>query len=174
MDLKLENKVNDAIEQLKLLSPDDINFQQMDPIAKMMLVALLNETQKIQDHIDDIDQRIVERYCSDFIPRQKVEAVPAITLINPTFKTNKDAENIQIGSGVFFSYKTERRKQPLNYIPLFNTLAIPYSDIIVLHQNNEYCKSTDMYKPNRLWICIKTCAEIESIKGLSVFIKGTN
>jgi hypothetical protein len=173
MELELENKVNDAIEQLKLFSPDDINFQQMDPVAKMMLVALLNEAQKIQDHIDDIDQRIVERYCTDFIPRQEVEAVPAITLINPTFKTNKDDESLQIGAGTFFSYKIEGRKQPLNYIPLFNTLAIPYSDIIVLHQNNEYSKNAYMYKPNRLWIGIKTNAEIESIKGLSVFIKGT-
>lgn len=174
MDLELENRVNDAIEQLKLLSPDDINFQQMDPIAKMMLVALVNETQKIKDYIDDLDQRIVERYCTEFIPRQKVEATPAIALINPTFKTNKDTESVQIGTGASFSYKTEGRKQPLNYIPLFNTLAVPYSDIIVLHQNNEYSKSADMYKPNRLWIGIRTSAEVESIKGLSIFIKGTN
>lgn len=174
MDLELENRVNDAIEQLKLLSPDDINFQQMDPIAKMMLVALVNETQKIKDYIDDLDQRVVERYCTEFIPRQKVESTPAIALINPTFKTNKDIESVQIGTGASFSYKAEGRKQPLNYIPLFNTLAIPYSDIIVLHQNNEYSKSADMYKPNRLWIGIRTSAEIESIKGLSIFIKGTN
>ena len=130
MELELENKIKDTIEQLKLFSPDDINFQQMDPIAKMMLVALLNETKKINDYISVLDQRIVERYCTNFIPRQKVEAMPAIALINPTFKTNKDAESIQIGTGAFFSYKTEKRKQPLNYIPLFNTLAIPYSDII--------------------------------------------
>lgn len=173
MELELENKIKDTIEQLKLFSPDDINFQQMDPIAKMMLVALLNETKKINDYINVLDQRILERYCTNFIPRQKVEATPAITLINPTFKTNKDAESIQIGTGAFFSYKTEKRKQPLNYIPLFNTLAIPYSDIIVLHQNNEYSKNADIYKPNRLWIGIRTSAEIESIKGLSIFIKGT-
>ena len=174
MDLELENRVNDAIEQLKSLSTDDINFKQMDPVVKMMLVALINETQKIKDRIDDLDQRIAERYCTNFIPRQEVEAMPAIALINPTFKTNKDAESIQIGTGAIFSYKTEGRKQPLNYIPLFNTLAIPYSSIIVLHQNNEYSKSADMYKPNRLWIGIRTSAEIESITGLSIFIKGTN
>lgn len=174
MELELENKIKDTIEQLKLFLPDDINFQQMDPVAKMMLVALLNETNKINDYVSVLDQRIVERYCTDFIPRQKVEAMPAIALINPTFKTNKDAESIQIGTGAFFSYKTEKRKQPLNYIPLFNTLAIPYSDIIVLHQNNEYSKNADIYKPNRLWIGIRTSAEIESLKGLSIFIKGTN
>lgn len=174
MDLELQNKVNDTIEQLKQLSIDDFDFQQMDPIAKMMLVALVYEFQKIYDHIDGLDQRIVERYCTDFIPRQEVEAIPAITLLQPTFKANKDNEGVYLGSGVQFSYKTEQRKQPINYIPLFNTFALPYSEIIVVHQDNEYCKSGNMYKPNRLWVGIKTNVEIESIKGLSLFIKGTN
>ena len=174
MDLELQNKVNDTIEQLKQLSIDDFDFQQMDPIAKMMLVALVYEFQKIYDHIDGLDQRIVERYCTDFIPRQEVEAIPAITLLQPTFKANKDNEGVYVGSGVQFSYKTEQRKQPINYIPLFNNFALPYSEIIVVHQDNEYCKSGNMYKPNRLWVGIKTNVEIESIKGLSLFIKGTN
>ena len=174
MDLELQNKVNDTIEQLKLLSIDGFDFQQMDPIAKMMFVALVYEIQKIYDHIDSLDQRIVERYCTDFIPRQEVEAMPAIALLQPTFKPNKDNEGFAVGSGIQFSYKTEQRKQPLNYIPLFNSFMLPHADVIVVHQNNEYCKSINMYKPNRLWVGIKTNVEIESIKGLSLFIEGTN
>lgn len=174
MDLELQNKINDTIEQLKQLSINEFDFQQMDPIAKMMFTALVYEVQKIHDHIDSIDQRIVERYCTDFIPRLEVEAMPAIALIKPTFKPNKDTEGFPVGFGSQFTYKTEQRKQPLNYIPLFNSFAIPYSDIILVHQDNEYCKSVNMYKPNRLWIGIKTNVEVESIKGLSIFIKGTN
>jgi len=174
MDLELQERVNDTIEQLKLLSVDDIDFQHMDPIAKMMLVALVKETQKINDHIDNLDQRLVERYCTDFIPRQEVEAVPAMTLIQPVFKANKDTESFPIESGALFSYKTDQRKSPINYIPLFNTMAFPYSEIIVVHQNNEYCKGVNLYKPNRLWVGLKTNVEVESVKGLSLFIKGTN
>ena len=174
MDLELQNKVNETIEQLERFSIESIDFQKMDPIAKMMLVALVNETQKIHDHIDSLDQRIVERYCTDFIPRQEVEAMPAIALLQPTFKGNKDTEGYPIGAGVQFSYKTEQKKQPLNYIPLFNTYALPHSEIIIVHQDNEYCKSVNMYKPNRIWVGIKTGVETESIKGLSLFIKGTN
>ena len=174
MDLELQNKVNDIIEQLRSFSIEGVDFQQMDPIAKMMLVALVNEIQKIYDHIDSVDQRIVERYCTDFIPRKEVEAMPAIALLQPTFKPNKDNEGFSIGSGDQFSYKTELRKQPINYIPIFNTYTLPYSEIIVVHQDNEYCKSVNMYKPNRLWVGIKTNVEIESMKGISLFIKGTN
>ena len=174
MDLELQNKVIDIIEQLRSFSIEGVDFQQMDPIAKMMLVALVNEIQKIYDHIDSVDQRIVERYCTDFIPRKEVEAMPAIALLQPTFKPNKDNEGFSIGSGDQFSYKTELRKQPINYIPIFNTYTLPYSEIIVVHQDNEYCKSVNMYKPNRLWVGIKTNVEIESMKGISLFIKGTN
>lgn len=174
MDLELQNKVNDTIEQLQRLSVDGFDFQQMDPIAKMMFVALVHEIQKIHDHIDSVDDRIVERYCTDFIPRQEVEAMPAIALIQPTFKPNKDSEGFPIESGTQFTYKTEQRRQPINYIPLFNTYTLPHSDIIVVPQNNEYCRSVNLYKPNRLWVGIKTNVEVESIKGLSLFIKGTN
>jgi len=174
MDLELQNKVNDTIEQLKQLSVDGFDFEQMDPIARMMFVALVYEIQKIYDHIDSLNDRIVERYCTDFIPRQEVEAMPAIALLQPTFKPNKDCEGFLIGAGAQFSYKTEQRKQPINYIPIFNTYTLPYSDIIVVHQNNEDCKNVNMYKPNRLWVGIKTGVEIESLKGLSLFIKGTN
>lgn len=174
MELELQNKVNDAIEQLKQLSVDGFDFQQMDPIAKMMFVALVYEIQKIYDHIDSLDQRIVERYCTDFIPRQEVEAMPSIALLQPTFKPNKDSEDYLIGSGIQFSYKAEQRKQPINFIPLFKTLMLPYSEIFIVHQNDEYCKSANMYKPNRIWVGVKTNVEIESIKGLSLFVKGTN
>ena len=174
MDLELQNKVNDTIEQLKQYSIDGIDFQQMDPIAKMMFVALVHEIQKIYDYIDDLDQRIVERYCTDFIPRLEVEASPAIALVQPTFKPNKDNESFPVGMGTQFTYKTEQRKQPLNYIPVFNTLTLPYSEILVVPQSNEYCKSVNMYKPNRLWVGIKTNVELESMKGLTLLIKGVN
>ena len=174
MDLELQKQVNEAIEQLQGQSVGGFDFQQMDPVAKMMFVALVNETKKIHDHIDSIDERIVERYCTDFIPRQEVEAMPAIALLQPTFKPNKDSEGFLVESGALFSYKTELRKQLINYIPLFNTFTLPHSEIILVRQDNEYCKNTNLYKPNRLWVGIKTDVEVESIKGLSLFIKGTN
>lgn len=172
MDTQLQNNLKKTIERLKLLSVEDIDLQQMDPMIRMMLVALLNETQKINDHIDDLDQRIVERYCTDFIPRQEVEAMPAIALIHPKCKPNKDNDFVQIGSGHSFAYKTEGRRQALNYISLFSTMLLPYSDVIVLRQNNEFCKSVNMYKPNRLWIGIRSNVEIESLYGVSLLVRG--
>ena len=50
MDIDLERRVNEAIEQLRMLSVEYINLSLLDPVAKMMLVALVNEVQKIQDY----------------------------------------------------------------------------------------------------------------------------
>lgn len=178
MDLELENRVSEAIAQLQLLSPEGMDFNSMDPVVKMMLVALLNESQKIYDYIDNIDQRIIERYCSDFIPRHNIEAVPAIALLTPTFKQKKDQEAVAIGSGALFNYKTEDKKAVLNYIPIFNTLAVPFSKLFVLTYNkmslNGDISAINMDCPNRLWLGISTKAELDCLQGLPILIRGTN
>lgn len=177
MDIDLEKRLKDSIEQLKALSVDGIELQQIDPIVKLMLVALLNETQKINDRIDRIDRQIVDRYCTDFIPQQQLEPIPAITLLSPKFKPNKDSETVNIGSGISFSYKTPLRKQSLNYIPLFETVALPHSTLSIMTHSvmkfeNEVLPVTAC-EPNRLWVGITTEAEVECLKGLTLFIKGT-
>lgn len=177
MDIELENRIKETVDQLKLISADDIDLKQMDPVVKMLLVALLNETQKINDRINNFDRQIVERYCTNFIPRQQVEAMPAIALINPTFKPNKETDLIPIGSDASFTYKMSSRKQPLNYIPLFNTTAIPHSQPFVLTNHSmrhgQDINQIDMGRSNRLWIGIPTKIEIETLKGLTLLIKGT-
>lgn len=176
MDIDLENKVNEAIELLKQLSIGDIDFNEMDPVAKMLLVATLNEAQKIQDHVDSMSQRITERFCADFIPHDKICAIPAIAIINPVFKPQKGSDMMIVASDSIFSYKPEAGKHPLNYIPLFSTLMIPHSCLFSLtHSQLKYqneVKKITMSHKNRLWIGITTPVEVECLKGLSLLIKG--
>lgn len=178
MDIDIERRVNEAVEQLRKLSIDGIDFNQMDPIAKMMLIALINEVQKIQDYVDGATQRIVERYCSDFIPYENVNAIPAIALINP--KPRKDTDIINVVAGASFTYKDKdnNSKHPLNYIPLFCTSFIPYSLLYLLtpkkmSYSQGSCK-INMDKKNCAWIGVTTKAEIDNIQGVSLLIKGTN
>ena len=177
MDLDIERRVNEALEQIRNLSIEGIDFAQMDPIAKMMLVALIHEAQKVQDYVDSATQRIVERFCSDFIPYEKIEAVPAVTLINPVFKPKRDTEIVKVGAGASFSYKIDETKQLINYIPLFNTTLIPYSDLFVLTPQKLTCnqgeRTISMDKQNHVWIGVTTKAEVENIQGLSLLISGT-
>ncbi len=178
MDIDVEKRVNEAISQLRELSLQDIDFNQMDPVAKMMLIALINECKKIEDYIDGATQRIVERFCTDFIPLEKIEAVPAITLINPIFKPKKEIEIVSVGTGASFAYKTVQSKQPLNYIPLFNTSLVPFSELYVLTPKrlsySQGSHAISMDKKNCVWIGITTKAEIECIQGLSILVTGTH
>ena len=178
MDIDLEKRVKDAIDHLKQLSIEDIDFNEMDPVAKMLLVSMLNEAQKIQDHVDNVGQRIVERFCSDFIPYDKVNAIPAIAILAPSFKSKKESDIINIGSGAMFSYKAKDSKHPLNYIPVFSTNALPFSTLYLLVNGHlsfgeNHVDGIKMGKPNQMWLGIVSNVEIENLQGLSILIRGT-
>ena len=79
MDVDLEKRINEAVETMQQILPEAVDIYQLDPVAKIMLVALVSETSKIQDYVDDTFQHIVERYCTDFIPQKKVNAMPAVS-----------------------------------------------------------------------------------------------
>ncbi len=176
MDIEVEKKIQETIEYLKTVSKNELDLQHMDPIAKMMLVAVLHEGQKIKDYVDGVGDKIIEKFCENFIPRREIQAMPALSIIETKFKQKKEVEAVTIGSGASFSYKLGN-KQQINYLPIFNTLAIPYQNLCVLSHNklvigdNVYGVSVD--KPNCMWLGIETKVEIEALKGLSIFIKGT-
>ena len=178
MDIELQKRINDAIQAASQLSTHRIDYEQLDPVVKMMLVALVNETQKIHDYVDGATQRIAERFSTNFMPREKVEAMPAVCLLRPTVKSSYGSAMASVGSGAAFLYKKEGLKSPLNYIPLFNTALLPNSGLYLLNAHHLRHGSDNidiqMEHSNLLWVGIKTNAELDSIKGLPILLKGTN
>lgn len=181
MDLDIEKRVRESIDYLRQFTVENINYEQMDPIVRMMLTALIHEGQSIRDYIDSTPQKIVERYCSDFIPYEKVGAMPAITLLAPSFKSHKEGELVSVGTGTAFSYKASDSKMQLNYLPIFETTLIPYSPDagLFLLTHNKLSHGQEVHeikgdKLNRVWLGIQTKAEVECLKGLSLLITGTN
>ena len=178
MDIELEKRIKEAVEVLQQLSAEPINFHEMDPIAKMMLVAMVGEIQRVFDYVDDVNQRLVERFCTDFIPRQKVDAMPAICLLHPQLKGRGDNGLVSVGSDASFAYKHEGIKQPLTYIPVFSTSLIPHSGLYLLNHrilsDNDAAIRINMENPNQLWVGIKSTSEVNSLRGLSMLITGTH
>lgn len=170
----MQKRINEVVAHLQSMMSESAEYQLMDPIAKMMLVALMYETQKIRDSIDAFDQRIIDRFCEDFIPIQQIEAMPAIALVSPVFKKNKDHDCVPINSGVSFSYREKSSKATINYLPLFKNTLIPFEDVYVLTNNRltnkEQSYDIQMECPNTLWVGIQTKAEIEALCGVSLFI----
>lgn len=178
MDIDLENRAKEVIEELKQLSIEQIDFNEMDPIVKMMLVTLINESQKIQDYIGNLEQRIVDRFCSDFIPYNKIGAIPAIAILAPEFKPKKDSDVVSIGSNCMFSYKSTISKHALNFLPLFRTLAIPHHDLYTLtpsrlQTRESVIENVSMKRSDCLWLGIAMKKEVECLRGMSILIMGT-
>lgn len=175
MDIDLQKRVNEAVVALGQMSGQPINFSQMDPVTKMMLVALVSESLKVQDYADGATERIIERFCTDFIPREKVEATPAVCLLQPALQADS---TVTIGSGAEFSYKNPYGNDALNYIPLFNTTLIPDEGMYLLnhHLLRDNDNAIDIYieKKNQLWVGIKTKTEVNTLEGFSMLIRGTN
>lgn len=178
MELELEKKINDVVDYLKGISNEDFDFRLMDPIAKMMLVSLLYESQKIEDYIEGIGDQLVEKFCEDFIPRNEIEAMPALAMVGVKFKPKKESETVVIGNNSSFVYKLGDNKNQINYIPIVNTLCVPVQTLYVLGPrslrigNNIYDVHTE--KTNCVWVGINSLAEIDTLKGLSLLISGTN
>jgi hypothetical protein len=120
----------------------------------------------------------VERFCTDFIPRQKVEAMPAVCLLRPLLKPRSEGGLVPVGSGAMFTYKNPNGKGTLNYIPLFNTSLLPHTGVYTLNHRQVHSADNvidiEMEKPNQLWVGIQTNSELNNMKGLSMLIKGTN
>ena len=175
MDIELERDLNEALARLSALSADQDGCEMKDPVVKMMLVALLHEAGKIKDMVDSVGQRILDRYCEDFIPKKEVSAMPAVAVVSPVFRKGKDSEVVSLSSGVSFSCKVAGSKTPLNYLPLFRSALIPCDDIYVLTHNKMRSKDgvvdIEMENPASMWVGISTKAEIESLEGLSLYIR---
>ena len=175
MDFGLENDLNEALSRLSALAAEPDECQMTDPVVKMMLVALLHEAGKIKDMVDGLGQRILDHYCEDFIPKREVSAMPAVAVVSPVFRKGKDSEPVSLSSGVSFSCKVPNLKTPINYLPLFRSTLIPCDDVYVLTHNKMRNKDgvvdIEMDNPASLWIGIRTKAEIESLEGVSLYVR---
>ena len=177
MDVDLEKRINEAIETMQQILPEAVDIYQLDPMAKIMLVALVSETSKIQDYVDGTLQRIVERFCTDFIPRKNVSAMPAVCLVKPSLKVDNDNLYV-VESGASFVYKQQNKDEQLNYIPIFNTTLLPHSGMYLLnHRLMRFPGGTvnvNLDRTNRLWVGIVSPLEVNCLKGLSLMLRGTN
>lgn len=179
MDREIESKLAAVLTQLKAWSTPGIDEASLDPVLKIMLVALLYETQKIEDRLASLPERIASRFCEDFVPRKNVSAMPAIAVLEPTFMKEKMEDCVVVDHNSRFVYHTNERGIILSFVPLFRNLAVPVDRAYWLTKN---CfSSRDMSKKmsvqqmqcNVLWLGLNTAAEIDCLNGFSILFRNT-
>jgi len=172
MDNHTHQNIDALIAELKNMGAN-IN----DPVSKLMAVTLLHQAQKIKDEIDTIPTRIIERLCHTFVPKEKIDAIPALALVQPSVKAKRDITSHLISDGCYFSYKIDS-KQSLSYSPLYKTLLLPYGKSYLMTpsglRTNESFTQIQSGKKGQVWLGLEISNEIEKLENSSFLIKGTN
>lgn len=172
MDNNAQYNIDTLIAELKSMGAN-IN----DPVSKLMAVTLLHQAQKIKDEIEAIPTRIIERLCHTFVPKEKIDAIPAIALVQPTVKAKRDITPHLISDGCYFTYKIDS-KQSLSYYPLYKTLLLPYCKSYLMTpsglRTNDSFTQIQFGKKGQVWLGLEISTEIEKLENSSFLIKGTN
>lgn len=179
MDTVQEKRLDEMLAGIKEWMSEEYDVRTLDPVVRMMLSALCDEIQKIWDAVDGFSDRMADRFCDDFVPRKNLSAVPAIVVVEPLFKKQKEnAEAIWMESGTIFSFKSSSSKMPLNYIPLFQSCLLPISDCYQMVSTCFRSQSRSLEiqaneEGNVLWLGLKIPREMDSLKGVTLLFGGT-
>ena len=179
MDRELEKNLKEVLEQIKDWSVEEVDAAMLDPVAKMMLAAVLYETQKVRDSVDRLGERIADRFCEDFIPRRNVSAMPAIAILEPVLKGQKMEEGTFIDGNASFSYRPSPTGKALTYIPVFQTFILPVNEVYRLTPGRFHTPrmskdvSVQKEQPNVMWIGLNSSVEVDCLQGLSLLFRRT-
>ncbi len=168
----MQQQIDELVIELKKTG-NNLN----DPVAKLMITTLLYQTQKIKDEIVRIPERIIERLCVTFVPKNKISAIPALCLVQPKVKVRRDIVPHTISDGAYFTFKINT-KQTLSYYPLFKNLIIPLSKFYILTpkelRSENGSTKIQFGKKGQVWLGLESSAEVETFENVSFLIKGTN
>lgn len=147
-----------------------------DPVSKLMVTTLIHQAQKIKDEISDLPDRVLSRLAEYFIPKNKIDASPALCLLQPIVKQKKGMEAHSITDGTFFSFKLDN-KTSLAYYPLFRNCILPFTTAHVLTNKMLLSKGVrtklNLNCKGKVWIGLEMFVDVESLENVSFYIKGT-
>lgn len=172
----MDNHTQQNIEAL-IIELKNMEANVNDPVSKLMAVTLMHQIQKIKDEINALPTRIIERLCNTFVPKDKINAIPALALVQPSVKAKRDIMPHLITDGNFFSYKIDS-KQSLSYYPLYRTLLLPFVKSYLMTplglRSGESYTQIQFGKKGQVWLGLEISSEVETLENVSFLIKGTD
>lgn len=172
MDTIIQKEIDELVTSLSSYGIDV-----KDPVSKLFVTTLIHQTQKIKDELNKLPERVIERLCSQFVPKDKIEATPALCLVQPSLKSKKGMEPHSIIDGSCYSFKINT-KQSINFYPLYKNLIIPFSQTYMLTPKffvSNGTKSIIQFgKKGMVWLGLEIPVDVETVNNLSFFIKNTD
>lgn len=147
-----------------------------DPVSKLLITALVHQSQKIRDEISDLPDKVMERMCTYFIPGNKLDATPALCLVQVSAKCRKGMEPHSLTDGSSYSFRIDS-KQTLSYFPLYRNYVIPVEGKYMLTSGflsiGETRISLNLAKKGIVWAGFTIPTEVDTLECFSLYIKGT-
>ena len=172
MDSIIRTNIDELIQDLR-----NSGASVDDPVAKLMVITLVHQAQKIRDEISELPSKVLERLCTYFVPKNKIDAIPALCLVQPTLKSRKGIGPHQLTDGTFFSYKLDT-KNSLSFYPLYRNTIIPFTARYVLTERRLFLKDEvvelSLNMKGKVWLGLELPDEIDSLDGFSIYLKGCN
>ncbi len=172
MDNLTQQNIDTLIVELK-----NAGVSVNDPVSKLMAVTLLHQVQKIKDEIESLPTRIIERLCNSFVPKDKIDAIPSLSFVQPAIKAKRDIASHTVVDGCCFTYKIDS-KQSLSYYPLYKTLLLPFTKTYLMTPTG--FRSSGSYsqiqfgKKGQVWFGMEVPSDIDTLQNASFLIKGTD
>ncbi len=173
MDLEIEKRLEELLETIRRYMPADAEAAMTDPVIKMLLISLLHETRKIEDEVKNVPVKLLERYASDFIPKNKLNAMPAIAMVAPVFKSTARQDCYEPSFGDSYLFRTEETKETVTFVPLFKSMLFPFSNqVLVFPKDLEKHENATTPLKNVLWLGVQPEVQLHSLKGFIVMVRG--
>lgn len=169
MDSIIQTNIDELLSEFK---KSGINLS--DPVSKLMVTALLHQAQKIKDEISLLPEKVTSRLCEYFIPKNKIDATPALCLMQPTIKQKKGLDAHIIADGTSFTFKIDN-KTSLSYYPLFRNCIIPVTASHILTDKMLNSKGIrtelNLNFKGKVWLGLEIPMEIETLENVSFYIR---
>lgn len=149
-----------------------------DPVAKLMASALMHQTQKIKDMVTSLPERVADKLAQYYLPIDKLQAQPALALVQPSIKIKKDTAGVcQLTANCSFTYKIGPRQQ-LSFYPIFRSSILAFNNLSlltprVLKIGDTVTKVLPGHK-GLVWLGLEINSPVECLEGVSFMIKGTS
>ena len=169
MDASVRKKVDEIMLQL---DNEGLSISMVDPIARMMLVALAHEAVVIERKIDSSVERLSERFVNKVLINNGLSAQPAISLLK--IGNGKEYTSYSIDETAAFTHKASK----CNYRPLLPTRIVPGSLIAYYANGKLYFpyegavapQHGDIVHKGELWIAYEAAGEPETISDLTIAV----
>lgn len=172
MDSTIRTNIDELIQDLR-----NSGASVEDPVTKLMVTTLVHQAQKIKDEISELPSKVLERLCTYFVPKNKIDAIPSLCLVQPTLKSRKGIGPHKLTDGTFFNYKLDT-KSSLSFYPLYRNTIIPFTARYLLTERKLILKNEvielRLSMKGKVWFGLELPDEIDSLDGFSIYLKGCN